>query len=197
MHDDFNSGLNAWQGDRGWDKSWKRDSGSGVQVGALALYLPSLALSDYDLDFRGEIGKKALGWVIRARDLKNYYAVRLEETDSSSLPAIYIVRYAVIGGQEGPRTRVRLALPMGKDASYHVNMEVREQSFTVSVQGHVVDFWSDDRLKTGGIGFFSGKGEQSRIESVQLTHQYDALGKLCAYLFPRGNPNQEVRSLQQ
>ncbi len=197
MHDDFNSGLSAWQGDRDWYKSWTRDGASGVQVGALALYLPSLALSDYDLDFRGEIGKKAMGWVVRASDLKNYYAVRLEESDSSSLPAIYIVRYAIIGGQEGPRTRVRLALPMGKDAAYHVNMEIREQFFTLSVQGHVVDFWSEDRLKTGGVGFFSGKGEQSRIESVQLTHQYDALGKLCAYLFPRGNPNQELRSSQQ
>jgi hypothetical protein len=197
MHDDFNSGLGAWQGGGDWAKSWDRDSASGVHVGSLALYLPSLALSDYDLDFRGEIAKKALGWVVRAPDLNNYYAVRLEEADSSSLPAIYIVRYAVIGGKEGPRTRVRLALPMGKDAAYHVNMGVREQFFTLSVQGHVVDFWSDDRLKTGGIGFFSGKGEQSRIESVQLTHQYDALGKLCAYLFPRGNPNQELRSSQQ
>jgi len=197
MHDDFNSGLGAWQGAGDWANSWARDRASGVQVGALALYRPSLALSDYNLDFRGEIARKALGWVVRAPDLNNYYAVRLEEADSSSLPAIYIVRYAVIDGKEGPRTRVRLALPMGKDAAYHVNMEVREQFFTLSVQGHVVDFWSDDRLKTGGIGFFSGKGEQSRIESVQLTHQYDALGKLCAYLFPRGNPNQELRSSQQ
>jgi hypothetical protein len=194
LHDDFYSGLGAWQGDRDWYKSWSRDRASGVEVGALALYLPSLALGDYELDFWGEIHLKAMNWVFRAADLQNYYAVRLETADSTPLPEINIVRYAVIGGKEGPRTRVRLPLNMAKDAAYHVNLEVREQFFTLSVQGHVVDFWSDDRLKTGGIGFFSGKGELSRIESIQITHQYDALGKLCAYLFPRGIPIEGMRS---
>ena len=44
--------------------------------------------------------------------------------------------------------------------------------------------WSDSRLKRGGIGFFSPHGEESRVRWVQVTHQYDMLGRLCAYLAP-------------
>jgi hypothetical protein len=60
-------------------------------------------------------------------------------------------------------------------------MEVNGQSFTVFVQDHVVAFWSDGRLNTGGIGFFSGNGEQARVESVRVTHQQDALGQALRF----------------
>jgi hypothetical protein len=63
-------------------------------------------------------------------------------------------------------------------------MQVRGDSFTTSVQDRIVDFWSDDRLARGGVGFFSEKGERARLRWVEVSHQYDTLGRLCALLAP-------------
>jgi hypothetical protein len=52
-----------------------------------------------------------------------------------------------------------------------------------------MDSWSDSRLKHGGIGFFNARGEDSRVRWVQVTHQYDMLGRLCAYLAPYNIPS--------
>jgi hypothetical protein len=162
--------------------SWKYDNLGGVKTGDLALYKPSKGLQDYHFHFTGEIEKKSLGWVFRAVDLQNYYAVKLQTIKSGRIPTIALLRYSVINGKESRRTQVRLPMQVDRDTVYHVDMDVNGQLFTVSIQGHVVDFWSDGRLKAGAIGFFSGKGEQARLQAVRLTHQYDALGRLCAFL---------------
>ena len=52
------------------------------------------------------------------------------------------------------------------------------------LQDQIVDVWSDNRLAAGGVGFFSDKGEQAKIRWIEVTHQSDFLGKLCAYLVP-------------
>ena len=52
------------------------------------------------------------------------------------------------------------------------------------VQGQVIDAWTDARFRHGGVGFFTNRGELSRIGWVQITHQYDTLGRLFAYLAP-------------
>jgi hypothetical protein len=52
----------------------------------------------------------------------------------------------------------------------------------------MVDTWTDARLPKGGIGFFTARGEESRVRWVALTHQYDMLGRLCAYLAPYETP---------
>jgi hypothetical protein len=182
LQDDFASGLQQWSGDADWSKSWMYDSHGGVKPGALALYTPTAAMSDYQVEFTGEIEKKSLGWVFRAADTQNYYSIKLMTVKVGPMPTVAIVRSTVIGGKEGPQTQTLLPFPVSKDQVYRIRMEVSEQFFTLFVQDRVVAFWSDSRLKTGGIGFFSGKGEQSRVESVRVTHQYDALGRLCASL---------------
>ncbi|PYT19137.1 MAG: hypothetical protein DMG59_01310 [Acidobacteria bacterium] len=48
----------------------------------------------------------------------------------------------------------------------------------------MVDSWSEPRLRHGGVGFFSARGEESRVRWIQVTHQYDMFGRLCAYLAP-------------
>ena len=57
--------------DNGWDNwvggvaDWKVDV-AGVRTGSLALYLPTLELSDYDLEFLARIDTHSLNWVVRA-----------------------------------------------------------------------------------------------------------------------------------
>ena len=182
LQEDFTRGLRFWSGDTNWSNSWTYDIHGGVKPGALAIYTPSIGMSDYDLEFTGDIESKSLGWVFRAADTRSYYSVKLTTIKPGPMPTIALVRNAVIDGKEGEPTQIPLPFPVTKDQVYRVRMEVSGQFFTVFVQGHVVAFWSDERLRTGGIGFFSGKGEQSRLVAVRVTHQFDALGKLCASL---------------
>jgi hypothetical protein len=182
LQDNFTAGLGAWNGDKGWNRTWTQDAHGGVKPGALALFTPSTRLRDYALEFTGEIERNGFGWVYRAADTQNYYAVKLITLSSGPMPTVAVERYSVIGGKQGPTTRKILPYPVTSNTVYRVAMTVEGQFFTLFVQGQVVDFWSDDRLKTGGIGFFSEKGEESRLESVRVVHQLDALGRLYASL---------------
>jgi hypothetical protein len=191
LFDDFRSGLSSWQGGKDWAESWSYDNAGFVRAGALALFSPSLEMADYEFEFLGRIEKKALSWVVRAQDTRNYHALKIVITRPGPLPSIALVRSAVIAGKEGPQTRIPLALTVTNDTLYRVKTTVRGNSFTVSVQGRVVATWSDERLRRGGVGFFNSKGEQSLLRWVTVTHQYDTLGKLCAYLAPFSIPSRK------
>jgi hypothetical protein len=65
---------------------------------------------------------------------------------------------------------------------------VHGDTYLLALQGEIVDNWSEPRLTHGGIGFFAPRGEESRLRWVQVTHQYDMLGRLCAYLAPYNIP---------
>jgi hypothetical protein len=73
-------------------------------------------------------------------------------------------------------------MTVAADTVYRICMDVADQSFTLMVQGKVVDFWQEERLKTGGAGFFSAKGEQALIQNIHISHHDDAIGKLFAAL---------------
>jgi len=184
--DDFRSGLDAWQGRSNLTTSWSYDAAGFVRPGPLALFKPTLDLADYRFEFLGEIDQKAIGWVFRAEDLKNYYAMKLVVVKPGPLPLVDMVRYAVIDGKEGPQVRKPLPITVRADMLYRLMVDVRGADFTVMAQGQVVDFWTDHRLQHGGVGFFSGRGERARLRWVEVSHQYDALGRVCAYLAPYG-----------
>jgi hypothetical protein len=95
---------------------------------------------------------------------------------------IYVVRYPVIQGKEGPKTKIALPMPASSETVFHVGLDAKQQFFTLIVNGKVVDFWSDDRLKSGGVGFFTNAGEQALLRDVRVAHQDDTIGKLCAFL---------------
>ena len=94
----------------------------------------------------------------------------------------------VINGKAEQRADTIAPITAMSDMLYRVDMTVHEDTFLLSLQGKVADSWSEPRLKHGGVGFFSARGEESRVRWVQLTHQYDMLGRLCAYLAPYNIP---------
>jgi hypothetical protein len=189
LDEDFRSGLDNWVSPGGSTTEWSFDQTGFVQPGPLALYRPSVMLADYQLQFMGLIDKKALSWVVRASDFQNFYVIKLEVTKSGPLPAIGLTRYAVINGQATDRHDVNIPLSARPDTLYAVRMDVRGSNFSVEVQGQMADSWTETRLKQGGIGFFTARGEASRVRWVQITHQYDMLGRLCAYLAPYDTSN--------
>jgi hypothetical protein len=184
--DDFRAGLDAWRSRSNRTTNWSYDAAGFVLPGPLALYKPTLELVDYRFEFLGQIDQKAMGWVFRAEDLNNYYAMKFVVVKPGPLPLVDMVRYAVINGKEGPHVRKPLPITVRPDSLYRVMVDVRGADFTVITQGEVVDFWTDHRLQHGGVGFFANRGERARLRWVEVTHQYDALGRVCAYLAPYG-----------
>jgi hypothetical protein len=189
LDEDFRSGLDDW-GSRGdVATEWSFDATGFVRPGPLALYRPSMNLTDYQVQFLGMIDKKALSWVVRAADFDNYYVVKLEVLKPGPLPTIGVTRYAVVNGQANTRADVLAPIDARNDMLYRVRLDVHGDEFSLYVQGQLIDAWSEPRLPRGGIGFFSAHGEESRVRWVQVTHQYDMLGRLCAYLAPYNIPS--------
>jgi hypothetical protein len=184
LDEDFRRGLDNWTSESGATAEWSFDSTGFAHPGPLAMYEPSMRLTDYQMQFLGMIDREALSWVIRAQDFRNYYVVKLVMLESGPLPTIGLVRYAVIDGVPRDRVDTPVAINARMDTLYRVRVDVSGENFSVSVQDRMVDSWSEPRLKRGGIGFYTAGREESRLRWVQLTHQYDVLGRLCAYLAP-------------
>src|ERR1043166_1444587 len=184
LDEDFRTGLDEWTSRGNATASWSFDATGFVRPGALALYRPSLGLTDYQMQFLGLIDKKAMSWVVRAADFDNYYVVKLVVLKPGPLPTIGVTRYAVVNGKAQNRADVVVPINARPDMLYRVRLDVHGDIFALAVQGQMVDSWSEPRLRHGGVGFFSARGEESRVRWIQVTHQYDMFGRLCAYLAP-------------
>ncbi len=184
LFDDFRGGLGSWQGTEGWAKSWRYGEASFLEPGQLALYTPSVGMKDYTLQFLGQIEKRSLNWVFRAFDERNYYAMRIVITKGGPLPEAQVVRYMVMDGKEQNLKILPIPFTVHTNTLYLVRMDVSGDKFTTYIQGQLVDSFNDDRLSEGGVGFFTPKGDKSYLRWVEVTHQYDYLGRLCALLAP-------------
>jgi hypothetical protein len=185
LEHDFSRGLDGWSGGPDWNKTWTQDPAGFVDAGQLALYQPSLPLTNYQMEFLGQIDGESMGWVYRAADLDNYYATKLVVVKPGPAPQLALVRYEMIGGQEAERTQipVRVLLPSGRP--YRIQQIVAGAGFTTVIEGEMVDFWSSDRLRTGGVGFFADAGSKPHIYWMKLSNNDDFWGKLCGTLAPK------------
>ncbi|MEO5923926.1 MAG: hypothetical protein ABIR70_08880 [Bryobacteraceae bacterium] len=184
LDENFRSGLDNWMSHSGSTAEWSFDQAGFVQPGRVALYQPSLGLSDYEFQFLGAIDKGALSWVTRAVDFQNYYVVKLVVVKPGPIPEMGVTRYAVIDGKAVDRVDTPVTFAARTDSLYRVSMVMEGDHYSLVIQGQMIDSWKESRLKRGGVGFFTNRGEQSRIGWVQITHQYDMLGRLFAYLAP-------------
>jgi hypothetical protein len=182
LDDDFRTGLGQWGGPGKATATWSFDQAGFVRPKRIALYQPSAGLIDYDMQFLGVIDKKALSWVVRASDFKNYYVVKLVVDKQGPLPIIGVTRYAVVNGKARKPTHTIAPVNARADTLYHVQLNVHGDFFTLRVQDFLVDSWSEPRLQHGGVGFFSARGEASSVGWIRVTHQFDILGRLCAAL---------------
>jgi hypothetical protein len=184
LDEDFRSGLDQWISRGDATASWSFDNAGFVRPGPLALYRPSTNLSDYDLQFLGMIDKKALSWVVRATDFDNYYVLKLVVLKPGPRTTLGLTRYAVIKGKAQNRVDTPVVMEAQPDTLYRIRVDVEGDDFSLGIQGQVIDSWKEPRLPHGGVGFFTARGEESRVRWIAVTHQYDMLGRLCAYLAP-------------
>ncbi len=189
LSDNFQEGMTGWEGADNWARSWRVTNAGYARPGKLALYQPSMKMQDYRLEFFAQIEQGAVSWVYRAADPENYYAAKIAVVKPGPLPLMALVRYPVVGGKEGPRVEVPIRVMMHNNETYRVQLTVKGADFTAFIEGQLVDFWRDDRLKTGGVGFFSDSGERARLYWMNVSHQDDFVGRVCAYFYP--NPNQD------
>lgn len=153
-------------GEQGWSTEWASDAGGSRRGRQITLYRPSVGMTDYQLQFTGQIESKALGWVFRASDTKNYYAMKIENIRPG---AMALTHFAVVEGRESSYSQRPLSIDARPGASYRVKLDVSGPRFTVLMGGEPVDFWTDNRLKAGAVGFMNERDERGATSSVQFS----------------------------
>jgi hypothetical protein len=185
LTEDFGDDLQRWAGPGGAPQNWSRDSAGSVRPKQLALYIKSIPLSNYRMEFRGLIDNKGLSFVYRALDFQNFYAARLAIVSPGPIPEVSLERYVVIDGKAGPKTQVRMPFTVRADTLYRVQVEVQGNRFATFVNDQFVDSFSDSRLPSGGVGFFSEPDESARICWLRVVDRDDSLGKICFFFKSR------------
>lgn len=151
----------------GTEKDWVLDfSPDPRHPRSISILRSSSDLPNYRVEFEGIVDIGALGWVFRAKDAKNFYVTRLERQKPGSGSALAIVHYAVIGGIVQSRAQKPIAGAVPPGGAYPVRFEISGDRFTTWVQDIKVDDWSDDRLKSGGVGLYSESGERAMIRGA-------------------------------
>jgi hypothetical protein len=153
-------------GEQGWSTEWASDTVGSRRGRQITLYRPSMGLADYQMQFSGQIESKAIGWVFRAGDTKNYYGMKIETLKPG---AMAISHFAVVEGKEVSSSQRPLAVDSRPGAVYRVKLDVSGPRFTVAIGGEPVDFWTDNRLKTGAVGFMNEREERGATSSVQFS----------------------------
>lgn len=164
------SGPNIILGEGGWVEDWGGDP-SGMHAGRkITIYRPSLKLSDYRLEFQAGIDAKSIGWVFRALDPENYYAMKLMTVTGGLSPKVALFKYLVVNGKQTQVGRLPIDIAVGADTVFDVRVDVRGNQFTTYIQGRQVDSWTDDQLKVGGAGFLNEREERGRVKTVSIRY---------------------------
>lgn len=180
LRDDFHTGLGGWEGFRSSSADWSLAGGE-VRPASLRLWKPSSSLSNYELEFMGQIDHKSLDWAFRAADLHNYYATKLVMNRPGPLPNAGLVRFVVLDGRERERVELPLPLTIERGVDYRVRVSVRGNRFLTSVNGQLVSSWMDSRISRGGVGFFSEDGESSVLKWVSVSERDSFLARVVSH----------------
>jgi len=134
----------------------------------LSLYEPSRGEADYSTEFAWLPDAKGAGLVLRVRDENNYYATRLTLQQPAPNLELAEERFSVLGGVEGTHSRKVISLGNQK-APVQIQMDAIGSAFTLSVQGHPVDYWNDTQLNSGALGFFDETGDRPEVQGLHVT----------------------------
>jgi hypothetical protein len=129
-----------------------------------------MMLKDYRVEFQGEIESKAMGWVVRAADSANHWAMKLYIAKPGAQPVVHLARWPVLKGKDGEIVDKPLPMRVGLDTTYRVRLDVQGASFQVYVQNKLIDEWTDTALATGGFGVSNEGAERGQVRNVQMWH---------------------------
>ncbi len=134
----------------------------------LVLYRPSLKAGDGRLEFDWTPDEKGVGWVFRAKDLGNYYAMRLKLLKPGPSPALGVEYFTVYNWTEGSHSEKVLILSSASPV-LRVRMDIFGPVFTLYLQGSASEYWNDARLLSGAVGFFEEASQTADVRSVRMS----------------------------
>jgi hypothetical protein len=123
-------------------------------------------LTNYRLEFTAQIQTKAIGWMFRGLNPKNYYVAKIEKLKPGINPVVAFVRYAVIDGKNETRIEKLLPMKVRVDTGYKIRFDAEGSKFTVWVLGEKIDEWEDPRLGSGGLGLYSEGDEAPAMQGA-------------------------------
>jgi hypothetical protein len=145
----------------GWIDDWANVAKSRRRISMLS---GSAKLSDYRMEFQAQIQTKAVGWIFRGLNPRNYYVTKLEAIKPGLEPTVALVHFAVVDGQDENRVVVPLPMKVRVDTTYKVRFEAIGNRFTTWVQDQKIDEWTDSRFGSGGVGLFADRDEQAAMQ---------------------------------
>ena len=151
--------------------SWMRESSA--PIGAklarqLVLYRPSLGATDCRLEFTWKVSDRALAWTFRAKDTDNYYAMAIKALRPGPSPALSVEHFTVYQGIESPHSSKVLILAENSPA-LQIRMDVSGATFKLYLEGNAADYWTDNRLGAGGLGFLEQPDQPADVERVRMS----------------------------
>ncbi len=155
--------LTPGPGEDGWITDWAGDTTGNHKGRKISVYHPSLRLTNYEVEFQGKIESNSIGWVFRASDAANYYAVKLATAGSG----YRLSKYTVVDGKEKEVGQVPVRPVDGN--TFLIRVEVRGDRFTTFIGSNPVDTWVDGELKSGGFGFLTDRGDRAEITKVGVS----------------------------
>ncbi|HEY2842961.1 MAG TPA: hypothetical protein VGJ09_04895, partial [Bryobacteraceae bacterium] len=147
----------------GWIEDWGNAAKSNRHISVLS---GSVKLSDYRMEFQAQIESKAIGWVFRGLNQRNYYVAKLETVKAGLEPTVALVHFAVVDGQDENRVAIPLPMKLRVDTTYKIRFEAMGTHFSAWVQDQKIDEWTDNRFGSGGVGLFSERDEHSALQGV-------------------------------
>jgi hypothetical protein len=160
-------GPSIMMGEGGWITDWAGDTRGQSRGRHVTMYRPSLTLSDYRIEFQARIENKSIGWVFRAASPDNYYVMKIQQSGPGRLE---LAKFVMTNGSQRLFSTVQLPADIRPDALLSIRVDVRGPRFATFVQGQPVDTWTDDQLKSGGVGFLNDRGERAHVQSVQISY---------------------------
>lgn len=157
------SATSLMVGEGGWITDWAGDTTGHHKGRRISVYRPSLNLTNYEIEFQGRIENNSVGWVFRAANASNFYAVKLAATGTG----YRLLKYAVVNGIEKEIGQVPVRPVNGN--MFPIRVEVRGDRFTTYIGNNPVDLWVDSQLKSGGVGFLNDKGDRAEITKVGIS----------------------------
>ncbi len=157
----FDAGWKNWTGGYA---SWTVDA-AGARTGSLALFTPSLEWRDYELEFFTRIENHSLTWVYRAAGLNDYYMAAL-----TALPGkgYAFTRRTVWRGKPGAAYTAPLSILPNPKSAYLIRMRIAGNQFSLSIDGQLIESWTDSRFSSGGVGFIGAPEDRARIYWVRF-----------------------------
>jgi len=152
---------------------WIRVAASNTDAGnsearALNIYQPSVDTRNGQFEFTWTADSQGAAWVFRAKDIANYYAVRMKVLSETPSLRLSVDHFTVYLGNEGAHSEKVLDLPRNSSL-LRIKMDVSGPSFTLYLDGNAVDYWTDARLTSGGFGFLEERHQAPAVRAVRMS----------------------------